>query len=54
MVQDSCSNVAPNDFGSLSKLQSDATPANDAKQEFWRETKFIPESKTVQETIMSW
>ena len=42
----SCNNVALTDFGSWSELQHHAIPANDAKQEFWWETKFITESKT--------
>ena len=39
-------NVAPTDFGSWSELQRDTISANDAKQKFLWETKFIAESKT--------
>ena len=42
----SCNNVALTDFGSWSGLQRDAISTNDAKQKFWQETKFIPESKS--------
>ena len=40
----SCNNVALTNFGCWSRLQRDAKSDNGAKQEFWLETKFIPES----------
>ena len=49
--------MALTDFGCLSKLQRDAKSDNGAKQEFWWETKFIPESFfffLLQETNISW